>query len=305
MLTVLTWLWSQPGSRVQFTGHHVAIWADMVRRHLTIPHRLACVTDMPDGIPSHVDIIAPPRDFEDVRISTWGEARPQCLRRIAMFAPNAAETFGGRFACMDLDCVVADSLDPILSSEDEFRICAGTAVGRPYNGSMLLLTAGARPQAYTKFTPKAAEEAGKKFIGSDQAWLAHILGPNERTWKEDDGVFWFGGLRAHEHQTRRIMFFPGAHKPWHSAQLGTDEWVSEHYRREPAGRCLIVGHEGDVWGDVGRALGKGKFDAVIASAEVAEHWTGPLLAVAESNDEAARIATMHGLNDIELCGEAA
>src|SRR5690606_34220265 len=87
MLTVLTWLWRQPGGRTGYTASHVNIWAAMVRRHLAMPHRLACVTDMPEGIMTEVEIIDPPGDFEAVRIPTWGAHMPQCLCRLALFRP--------------------------------------------------------------------------------------------------------------------------------------------------------------------------------------------------------------------------
>jgi hypothetical protein len=61
MLTVLTWLWLQEGGRTAYRAEHVNAWAAMVRRNLSLPHRIACVTDMPDGIAASIDIIVPPR----------------------------------------------------------------------------------------------------------------------------------------------------------------------------------------------------------------------------------------------------
>lgn len=295
-LTVLTWLWSQPGGRTSYTAGHVNIWADMVARNLSTPHRLACVTDMPDGIDAGVEIIAPPREFEDVRIPSWGDARPQCLRRLVMFRPDAAEIFGERFVCMDLDCVIGGQLDPFFETEAGFKICAGTAKGRPYNGSMMILRAGARPQVYTEFTGAKAVEAGRKFVGSDQAWISAILGPNEEVWRQEDGIAWFGQYRP---PSSVLTFFPGHLKPWDTAS----GWIGQHYRRSPRfGRCLILGYDENLWGDVESALNEGPFEAVIASPEAAEHWPGPILAVARTNEEAVRLAGIHGYSDIRRCG---
>src|SRR5690606_10463870 len=105
--------WSQPVGKTTYTRDHVLIWADMVRRNLSMPHRIACVTDLVDELPG-VEIIAPPREFEAVRIPTWGSGRPQCLRRLTMFAPDAAKVFGERFVCMDLDSIVGGPLDPLF-----------------------------------------------------------------------------------------------------------------------------------------------------------------------------------------------
>ena len=138
----------------------------MIRRNLTIPHQLVCVTDEQLDLPSHIEVIRPPGDFTDVRIPSWPEYRPQCLRRLSMFRPDAAEIFGPRFVCTDLDLVVGGNLDPLFSTKDKFRICKGTAESRPYNGSMFILTAGARAKVYSKFTPEAAVKAGRRFVGS-------------------------------------------------------------------------------------------------------------------------------------------
>lgn len=297
MLTVLSWWWKQPEGRTSYTELHVAVWADMVRRNLSIPHRMAVVTDEPLSLPG-VDIIRPPRDFDRVRIPTWPESRPQCLRRLTMFRPDAGEIFGEEILCLDLDCVVGASLDSMLERAGDFRMAVGTAPGRPYNGSALYLAAGARPQVYERFTPQGAAEAGKRFVGSDQAWIAHCLGPDEATWGEDDGLV-YHGLSRRPDTVPRIMFYPGAEKPWART---SDPWVTRHYRRTTQGRCLILGYDETLWEDVAAALDSGPYDAVIASPEAAEHWRGPILAVASDNFEAARLAHLHGFDDVTWCG---
>jgi hypothetical protein len=227
MLTVLSWYWVQPGGRSAYTPEHIAIWAGMVRRNLSMPHRIAVVTHEDVDIPG-VETIRPPREFEDVRIPTWGERKPQCHRRLVMFRPDAAQWFGERFVCMDLDVVIGRPLDPLFDRGEDVVFMKGTAGSRPYNGSLQLIRAGSRPQVYTDFTPEKAAAAGKLFCGSDQAWLAHCLGWNEPVWDEDDGVVRFrSGYRAGR-PVPRIVFFPGALKPWMIA--AGDKYARAHYR---------------------------------------------------------------------------
>ncbi len=297
MFTVLTWFWRQPGARNQYEPHHILIWADMVRRHLSMPHRIACVTSEALDLPSHMDIIVPPRDFEDVRIPTWGEDKPQCLRRLSMFAPHAGAVFGDRFVCMDLDVVIADSLDPLFETEADFKICAGTAPSRPYNGSMMLLRAGARAKAYSEFTPERAAAAGRRFLGSDQAWIGETL-PGEATWGEQDGVC-FHTVPRSGHIRRRLMFFAGQSKPW---MMRTDPWIADHYRRDPQGRCLLLGYSPSLWTDVEQAIEGLPFQGVIASPEAASHWPGRIIAVAQDDDHAENLAEMHGFGEVVWCG---
>ncbi len=292
MITVLTWFWSQPGGRTQYAPFHVNIWADQVSRHLKQPHKIACVTNQPEGLDPSIEIIEPPREFEDIRIPSWVEARPQCLRRLVMFRKDAGEIFGERFACLDLDCVIGGPLDPFFDTDADFKMAQGTAPDRPYNGSMMMLRAGTRPQVYDQFTAEGAAKAGKLFVGSDQAWIAHILGPNEETWGKTDGLVWFGKKKF---DNTSLMFFPGWEKPWEVARTPFDPWINQHYRREPQGRALILGYGETLWSDVDWALDHAPYDAVIASPEAAEHWPGEILEIANTNDSAAKIAKMHGL----------
>lgn len=260
-----------------------------------MPHRLACVTHEDvrfDG----VEIIKPPREFEEVRIPTWGEHRPQCLRRLVMFRPDAAKWFGDWIICMDTDAVISGPLDPLFTDHD-FRIFKGTAPNRPYNGSLFMLRAGARAEVYADFTPERAADAGKQFVGSDQAWIAQRLGPDEPTWDARDGVSWWQG-RADDNA--RVTFFPGGLKPWEM----DDPFVAEHYRRGPGRRGLILGRGRSVWDDAEAALSGARYDGVIALREPAQHWPGDIEAVAENEAHAERLAAMLGFSEWTFCGRA-
>jgi hypothetical protein len=301
MITVLAWLWHQAEGRTQFNATHVNVWAAMVRRHLETPCRIACVTDLRSGIDPSTEIITPPHEFDDVRIPSWGPARPQCLRRISMFGPKAAEIFGERFICMDLDCVVTGPLDPLFARDDDFVICPGTVRTRAYNGSMMMLRAGTRTQVYDRFTPEAAALAGQAHVGSDQAWITSVLGGGEATWRTGVGYWQGSGVQD---QSSAVTFFPGHDKPWHLIDRG-HEWVETHYRADRDGWCLVLGHHPSVWQDAEVALAGGQPQAVIASPEAAQHWPGPIDAVARDDAHALRLARMLGFeaDHIVFCGK--
>lgn len=234
MITVLTWLWKQAKSRAHYDATSVNVWASMVRRNISIPHRIACVTDMPEGIDFDIDIISPPGDFLDITNSKWTNGRPQCYRRLSMFRRDAAEIFGDRFVCMDLDCVIGDNLDPLFDRPDDLVLFKGTVENRPYNGSMMLIQAGCRPQVFESFDQAGAQEASQLFVGSDQSWLAHCLGPDEKTWDEQDRVFWFGSryriMTRRNKSIPRVLFFPGKIKPWDVKNI--DKFTGANYRLE-------------------------------------------------------------------------
>ncbi len=229
MITVLTWLWTQPKSRTRYTANHVNTWAAMVARNLSMPHRIACVTDMPQGINPHIEIIAPTGEFVGIETPTWCNGKPNCFRRLVMFRRDAAKTFGKRFVSMDLDCVIGGPLDPLFNRTEDLVLYKGTQPTRPYNGSMMLMTAGARPQVYETFNKDEAANAGLMFCGSDQSWLAYKLGWGEATWDEADGVYFWGANynRERKRHDPRILFFPGKLKPWDAV---FDKFVARNYR---------------------------------------------------------------------------
>lgn len=295
-LNVITWLWRQPNCRTHFTATHVNIWAAMVRRHCTLPIRISCVTDMPEGIDPSIRIIAPPGEWEGLQTARWKGAKPSCYRRIAMFRPDAASIFGRRFACMDLDCVIGGNIDAVLSRPEDFVICSPSQISARYlyNGSMMLMTAGTRSQVYEQFTPERAEEASERFVGSDQAWIAYVLGHGQATFGPSDGVVRWGAA-----DRGKIMFFPGNVKPWDV--LG-HKWVSRHYRLTSGRSGLVLGRRHSVWKEAQVALDEREYDGVIAFRQTADMWPGPVDAVADNLPHAQALARMLGLDELRLCG---
>lgn len=296
-LLVMTWLWRQEGGRVEFTAEHVNIWAAMVRRHCSLDIEIACVTDLAQGIDPSIRIITPPGFHDDLKTSRWRGGRPSCYRRLAMFSPDAADLFGAdRFVSMDLDCVIGGSIDSILDRPEDFVICGPSQAGARwiYNGSMMLMDAGARRCVYDDFTPEGAEAASLRFVGSDQAWIAYALGNGEATWTPDHGVVRWNGDRSGP-----LMFFPGNIKPWDCI---ADRFVGEHYRLDAGSTGIILGDRASVWDDVEAAKAQGPFDRIIALPRAARAWKGRVDMVAEDIGHARRIARMLGVDEPVICG---
>lgn len=220
--TILTWLWRQEVSRFDYETRHVNVLFDAVKRNTTLDVEFACVTDMPDGLDDYIKVIDMPDEFVHIEVKKWSErahGMPQCFRRISMFAPAAWKTFGDRFLCMDLDCCVFGNIDHIVGTGEEFKMMRGSNKNkRPYNGSLILMTAGCRPHVYTRFNQENAEKACNKFIGSDQAWISYVLGWGEPTFDvKNDHVEFIsdGNLRKYMGRGSAraedvvMAFFPG------------------------------------------------------------------------------------------------
>lgn len=304
-LKIMTWLWAQKDGRATYTANHVNIWAAMLKRHLTIPFSLACVTDMPDGIDPDIEIIKPPGDFVGLETPTWNKDKPNCFRRLSLFSPKAEKLFKAkRFVSMDLDCVICKNIDDLFTRSEDLVLYRGTSFDRPYNGSMVLMTAGCRPQVYKDFNEKNAILSGAKYVGSDQAWLAYKLGPGEAVWDFNDGVYWYGSKYNSSQSHCKIVFFPGSPKPQDLCLTGIDKFIKLWYKGDRKDAiCLILGYNKDVWDEVKRSLDKGPFEAIIASPETADYL--PNVDFIAANDEQAMdIAYMLGYKNYIFCGRS-
>lgn len=217
------WKWG-----ATYTAEHVNTLHSMVARNYPAPHTFACVTNDATGIDPRVTIIPDAEDFAAVP-SPHGRGAVSCYRRLALFHPDAAATIGPRIVSLDLDCVITGDLRPLVDRPEDF-IAWRDPLHRQYNGSLVILTAGARPQVWERFDPgRSPQEAlATGLKGSDQGWISHCL-PREATVGREDGVYSYkwdkvrgGALPANA----RMVFFTGEPKPW--AEAGV-EWIREHY----------------------------------------------------------------------------
>lgn len=236
MLTVVTFKWRAPtGYRSTFAGEHVDTLRRMVARHYRKPHRFVCVTDDPAGITEpDVELFELWSDFGTVA-NPSGRHNPSCYRRLRLFAKNPGSWLGERFVVLDLDAVIVGSLAPLWDRTEDFVIWKSATSGNPYNGSMWMLNAGARPQVWRDFDPNVSprESHSAGYYGSDQAWIAQSLGRGEATWGREDGVLSFrndvrprGGALP---PGAKVVFFHGKTDPW-SAEAQKLDWVRKAYR---------------------------------------------------------------------------
>lgn len=236
-LTVLTYKWApRPGYRSKFTGEHVNTLARMVKRNYPHPHRFVCYTDDPSGIdPALVDARELWNDYAAVLNPSAPERGPSCYRRLKMFARDAGEWLGPRICAMDLDVVITGDLTRIFHRSEDFVIWGDTSPPTLYNGSLVLFTAGCRPQLWEDFDPIESPALSRKmrYFGSDQAWISAKLGPLEAKFGRGDGVYSFRNhiLRhnAPLPANARICVFHGAHDP-DGPVAQRLEWVRRHYR---------------------------------------------------------------------------
>lgn len=234
MLSVVTWKWKPAGEyRSTFGPETVNILARMVGRHYAKPHRVICVTDDPKGLDPDIQVI-PLWDDHSTLGNPYGPGNPSCYRRLKMFSREAEGLFGKRFVSLDLDTVVTGDLSPIWDRPEDFVAWGDTNHGTHYNGSMMLLTAGARSQVWEDFdpvtSPRLAKAAGQ--FGSDQGWISYRLGKGEAIWTTDDGVYSYRNHLSRPPRplpdNARLVMFHGRVDPW-SGGAQRLPWVRKHY----------------------------------------------------------------------------
>lgn len=244
--TICTWKWRQPGYRSIFTCNAVNALYKGVKRFYAKPHRFVCFTDDAEGLDKGIEALPCPSKWADV-LSPHGRMAPSCYRRLWLFGPDAGAALGSRFLSLDLDCVVTGDLGPLLDRDEDFMMWGDTSANTAYNGSMVLMDAGARLRVYETFNPLTSPRLtyAKKMVGSDQAWISHVLGPNEPRFGVKDGVYSFRlhldtaarhslkGVGATDLPSNaRLVFFHGRVDPWDPRARMRHPWIKEFHDME-------------------------------------------------------------------------
>jgi hypothetical protein len=209
MLSIITFKYLKPGYRTVYTAEHVNTLRRMVARCYNRPHRFFCVTDDPRGLGADIEYVPMWSDHFDMVNPTHPTNRPNCFPRLKLFSSEMRRLFGERFVSLDLDMVLVDDVAPLWDRPEEFIIYDARGDDH-YNGSMFLMTAGAREQVWKDFdpveSPKLTTRAGMR--GSDQAWIRYKLAPDAAVWDYNHGVYAYLNLvppyRMRQAQRRNI-----------------------------------------------------------------------------------------------------
>lgn len=238
---------------MKYTAEHVNIFASMLKRNLTVPYRLLCITDDPDGIecetyPLWNDLSDLPNDsWKDLDVNKDKEF-PSCYRRLKIFSKDTTRTLdikeGARVVSMDLDMVITGSLDELFDRPEDFiGWHGGAGDGRKlklsgYNGSLFMFRAGTCEFLWDEFdrekSPSEAKAAG--YYGSDQGWLSYKMYGKNPKWTCEDGVCRFYPMLSKYEDGKellpgtKIAVFCGKWKPWHEEVIRHSPWVTEYYK---------------------------------------------------------------------------
>jgi len=241
MLSVVCLLWQDPIKYrdYMFEFEHVRVLRSMVARYLRAEHRFICLTSVGEVWGHTLDDGTRylPLDRKTFRHQTR-------FAKLQLFRKDIAETLGERILYLDLDTVITDDITPLVDRTEDLvlwrnpRFDEGLTPSR-FNTSMILLTAGVRPDLYDDFT----EEAYQKFVaengsfpfkgGSDQRWVSDRVSHDNPYWDASDGVYGAGALGPPPTELprgARIIFTPGNREPSQDATQEKHPWIKKWYR---------------------------------------------------------------------------
>lgn len=202
MITVCLWHWGQ-----RYSVKHLLFMQSMLKRHLSLPYRITCITDRPQDVPTWMDVFdikhtIPTRDFNCIR-RMWLYAGPQGKGK-----PWPGD-LGDRLLQLDLDVVLTDSIDPIVDRPEPFVIWKSESTKKPnrphgwaYNATVMLLTPGARAEDFERYKANPAGIAREADAdgwdvrcNSDQAIATYLLKDNPPAiWTQADGIYSYRGF---------------------------------------------------------------------------------------------------------------
>jgi len=188
-------------------------------QRMLAPHRLVCVTDMPEGVECET------RPMQRIDGVTVPGSHPNNFHKLQAFSREFQESLNAEWIIgIDLDVVIREIPDVLLEPYPGLTIMEGTQRrGRGglvcnYNSSLWACRPGECSSLWDDFTIDRAQamiDAPAPFgkprqVGSDQRWIAERW-PGARKLGAEHGIVQFARGVPHE---AKMIFFAGETKPW-------------------------------------------------------------------------------------------
>jgi len=241
IINFVCWKWDagvHPKKKLKFSARHVNIMSAMLKKYMHDPFRLHCVTDDPEGISPEINIVPLWNDLSDMG---------GCYRRLKMFSSEMRDIIGPYLVSIDLDCCLVGDITPLFRDRPDFKILKGTNKFCKYSGALWMMKAGSRAFVWDRFNKNAARNWSYirrgKFVGTDQAYLSHVL-KNEETWEHaEDGIYNFRDFLKRKRDLRtgsrylpgnaRIVLFNGLFDPSQAGIRAHYRWVLKAWKKRP------------------------------------------------------------------------
>lgn len=204
-------------------------------RNVSIPFEYICITDDPSGL--HPDIKTVPI-WEELKGSNrnW--------RKLKLFSRDMKDLIGPRFAYLDMDLVITDSIDHLLSRQETFtgvslrKKAPGGDRGDLFHTGFFVMDSGIFHPVWEEFPGVPAARARvKPLAGSDQAWFnrciwENIITPEGTGLSSEDGVYLYRDIKRKKRKPDNacLIMFAGKFDPRAKRVRREAPWVMEHWR---------------------------------------------------------------------------
>jgi hypothetical protein len=239
-LTVCSFWWHDHAvagqERYDYRPRHIEIHRNMFARHLTVPHDYVCITDRPDLVDKSIRTV--PLDRRTFVPGTR-------YAKLMVFRRDIAALLGPRILSSDLDVVLVRNCDGLVQRSEPLvlyrNVNFGLIRGRMrFNSSMIMLTAGVRPDLYDDFDPRITPGLMRQLghsMGTDQKWISSRVDRDNPYWDHTHGV-WNAmrmsdkgpGVATELPDNAKIVLFMGKREPGMAKVQAKFPWVKEHWR---------------------------------------------------------------------------
>lgn len=239
MIRICTFLWG-----TKYTHEHVLRLGRALARNLTIPYEFVLISDQaPHDQMLLEDQDGAPTRYLSLLDEQWDATRNAklCGIRLRAFGEDMGAIIGPRFCWIDLDVVITGNVDHIFGRTEPFMALATPQGPLWYNGSLVMMDAGARAEVYEAFDPveyaklpALYAKAGMVHGGqSDEGWMTYMLGQGEATVGRAEGVWYFkhiAGMRDLPPDTRMVVMNGRRFDPSMASWQRTSPWLLEHWK---------------------------------------------------------------------------
>ena len=243
MINIVTFKWKPTNSGYQlpsvvdeYASKHINTLYNSIKRNTTVDFRFTCVTDDPNGLNESIEYVP-----------LWDKCRNMggCYNRLYVFSKEMKSILGDRFMCIDIDTVITGNIDHLLTMTNDFAILeygnSSVRRGKPckdqhYNGGLFIMNAGTRSQVWDDFefekTHQKLEPLRKQklIVGSDQAWISHKLGPNEKRINSNNGCYYYLWLQDKNNLPENCCMVSFAGKRDPSTLYTKHAWIRDNWR---------------------------------------------------------------------------
>jgi hypothetical protein len=246
-VSAAVWKWG-----TKYSAEYVNILYRSIKRNLPLNYELQfiCITEDHAGLDHNIRFL--PLYLLPKKVTEYLYVLDGCYARLVIFDPmfsgylqEAGIEPPDRLTVFDLDAVVCGPMEAIFLRQEPFIIAQGIHyLKTAFNGSLVQLKLGYRPDVWTEFSVEKArpltmlpdQTGALVYQSTDQSWLYHMFKQRAAQFTpRGSGVYGYGKPGWPEGSAQippnaRVIFFPGRRDPADPELQKKLPWIKDHWR---------------------------------------------------------------------------